>query len=100
MQDLERYKPLVLAVLREIHRGHAAFPKLAVDRVCLRQRAAEALKGQRQLAHMALWIALNRGRSRSESKSESWSIHSRWPKPRSMDRSRHSSASSDLPIML
>lgn len=50
MQDLQCYEPIVLAILGEINRGHSAAAELAVDCVCLRQRAAKAIEGQRQFA--------------------------------------------------
>ena len=37
MQDLERDLPVVLEIVREIDRGHAAAPELALDEVAVRQ---------------------------------------------------------------
>ena len=70
MQHLERNEPLMLDVLREINRGHPATTQLAIDCIRLRKRTAQSLEWKRH-GHIARGMALNRGRSRIESKSES-----------------------------
>ena len=50
MQHLERDGPVVLEVADEIHRGHAAAPELALERVAVAQRRLQL--GQAVTAHV------------------------------------------------
>jgi hypothetical protein len=49
VEDLERHRAIVAAVVREVHRGHAAAAELALDAVALGERRAKpfARTGQR-----------------------------------------------------
>jgi len=58
VQDLERYRPLVLDVAREVDGGHPAVPKLALDLVAAREGFTEA--GQ-NFRHRAVGFGGGRG---------------------------------------
>jgi hypothetical protein len=49
-QDLDRDLAIVLQVLGEVHRGHAAPPQLALDAVALGERGGQALCDRRHFA--------------------------------------------------
>ena len=52
MEDLERDRAIVLEVMREVDRGHATAPELALERVAVGQRGLEPFQGlgQRDLS--------------------------------------------------
>ena len=43
LQDLERHAPVVLEIVREVHRRHSARAELALDRIAARQCRLELL---------------------------------------------------------
>ena len=45
MQHLERHRPVMLEVVREVDRGHPAAPELALERVAVGQGGLEAFQG-------------------------------------------------------
>ena len=47
VHDLERHRSVVLEVLRQVDRGHASVPELALDAVALAERNLQALDGIR-----------------------------------------------------
>src|SRR5665647_1189290 len=96
MKNLEGNKALMLSVLGEIHGGHTTTPKLAIYGIVLRKSVFDFLD-RRGLHHIAWESAWNRELVRNEFRSGSWSIHSLWPKPLSMARSRQPMASFAIP---
>ena len=53
-EDLHRYLSVVLQVLGEVHRGHAALPELALDAVAADESFPQS--GHR-LVHGSVWLS-------------------------------------------
>jgi hypothetical protein len=45
MENLDRYIAIVLDVVREVDRGHAALTELTLDRVAVRERRVQPSRG-------------------------------------------------------
>ena len=52
-QNLHRHLAAMLQVFREVHRGHAAFTKLALEAIAVGEGGGEALGGVR---HRSPWL--------------------------------------------
>src|SRR5258705_277000 len=48
MQHLQRDRPIVLQVMGQIDRGHAASPELALERIAVSERVAQSCRHVRQ----------------------------------------------------
>ncbi len=84
MQHLDRNLAMVLDVFREIHRRHATRAKLALDRVAVRERAAQRVERIGGGCHRDTnvrfrgWcgnrtVVTSSGPTRLQATSESWS---------------------------